>query len=275
MSFQLDSGEPEGGPWRAEPLTAVIEALVRLGGERAKGGRGIVLAVDGRSSSGKTTLAARLQDVAAGSAVVHTDDIAWWYSRFGWDDLLIDGVLVPFHRGEHVSFRPPCWDEHGRRGFIQVPARCPVLIIEGVGAGRSEVLALDRHAGMGAGRPARSRTAQPGMRWPARRAADSRELSGVDGRGGTVSGTSAAVGARGHASGRYSPDLFRSSLGSYCRAAAQALVPTPRVQPAHAGRLCCPATAKCPGRGTRLRSCGPARARVRPGASRDGSSGPM
>ena len=139
MSFQLDSGEPEGGPWRAEPLTAVIEALVRLGGERGKGGRGIVLAVDGRSSSGKTTLAARLQDVAAGSAVVHTDDIAWWYSRFGWDDLLIDGVLVPFHRGEHVSFRPPRWDEHGRRGFIQVPARCPVLIIEGVGAGRSEV----------------------------------------------------------------------------------------------------------------------------------------
>jgi hypothetical protein len=39
-------------------------------------------AVDGRSSSGKTTLAARVQAAVAGSAVVHTDDIAWWHSRF-------------------------------------------------------------------------------------------------------------------------------------------------------------------------------------------------
>jgi hypothetical protein len=98
-----------------------------------------VLAVDGRSSSGKTTLAARLQDAVAGSTVVHTDDIAWWHSRFGWADLLIDGVLVPFRRGEPVHFRPPCWAEHGRQGSVEVAARCPVLIIEGVGAGRSEV----------------------------------------------------------------------------------------------------------------------------------------
>ncbi len=91
------------------------------------------------SSSGKTTLAARLRDAVAGSAVVHTDDIAWWHSRFGWADLLIDGVLMPFHRGDPVSFRPPRWAEHGRQGSIEVPARCPLLIIEGVGAGRLEV----------------------------------------------------------------------------------------------------------------------------------------
>jgi len=29
----------------------------------------------------------RLRDAVAGSAVVHTDDIAWWHSRFGWADL--------------------------------------------------------------------------------------------------------------------------------------------------------------------------------------------
>ncbi len=98
-----------------------------------------MLAVDGRSSSGKTTLAARLRDAVAGSAVVHTDDIAWWHSRFGWADLLIDGVLMPFRRGDPVSFRPPRWAEHGRQGSIEVPARCPLLIIEGVGAGRPEV----------------------------------------------------------------------------------------------------------------------------------------
>ncbi len=98
----------------------------------------MVLAVDGRSSSGKTTLAALLQDAVAGSAVVHTDDIAWWHSRFGWADLLIDGILTPAHAGWPVSYRPPRWEDRRRPGAIQVPAGCPLLIIEGVGAARRE-----------------------------------------------------------------------------------------------------------------------------------------
>lgn len=100
--------------------------------------RPVVLAVDGRSSSGKTTLAARLQGVVAGSAVVHTDDIAWWHSRFGWADLLVGGVLAPARAGQPVSYRPPRWDERQRPGAIKVLAGCPLLIIEGVGAARRE-----------------------------------------------------------------------------------------------------------------------------------------
>lgn len=138
MAFQLASEEPEGGPWRAKPLTTVTEALVQLGADRPNSRRRVVLAVDGRSSSGKTTLAARLHGAIANSAVVHTDDLAWWHSRFGWSDLLIDGVLVPFNRGELVKFRPPRWAEHRRPGSIDVAATCAVLIIEGVGAGRAE-----------------------------------------------------------------------------------------------------------------------------------------
>jgi hypothetical protein len=102
----------------------------------------VVLAVDGRSSSGKTTLAARLHDVVAGSAVVHTDDIAWWHSRFGWADLLIDGILTPARAGRPVSYRPPRWDERQRPGAIEVPADCPLLIVEGVGAARRETAHL-------------------------------------------------------------------------------------------------------------------------------------
>ena len=142
MSLRLAPEEPEAGPWRAELLTAVIGTLTQRGRDRAAGDRGVVLAVDGRSSSGKTTLAARVQAAVAGSAVVHTDDIAWWHSRFGWADLLIDGILTPVHRGESVSFRPPRWAEHGRGGSIDVPACCPLLIIEGVGAGRREAAHL-------------------------------------------------------------------------------------------------------------------------------------
>ena len=102
----------------------------------------MVLAVDGRSSSGKTTLAARLHDVVAGSAVVHTDDIAWWHSRFGWADLLIDSILTPARAGRAVSYRPPRWDERQRPGAIEVPADCLLLIVEGVGAARRETAHL-------------------------------------------------------------------------------------------------------------------------------------
>jgi hypothetical protein len=142
VALQLAAEEPEAGPWHAELLTVIIEALTRRGSGRPTGDRSVMVAVDGRSSSGKTTLAARMQDAVAGSAVVHTDDIAWWHSRFGWADLLIHDVLMPVHRGESVTFRPPRWAEHGRGGSIQVPASCPLLLIEGVGAGRREAAHL-------------------------------------------------------------------------------------------------------------------------------------
>ena len=142
MTLLLAAEEPEAGPWHAELLTVVMETLTQLGVGQGRSDRGVVLAVDGRSSSGKTTLAARIHGTVARTAVVHTDDIAWWHSRFGWADLLIDGILGPVHRGEQVSFRPPRWAEHGRGGSINVPASCPLLIIEGVGAGRRETAYL-------------------------------------------------------------------------------------------------------------------------------------
>jgi hypothetical protein len=142
MSLQLASEEPEAGPWRVELLSTVVEAVTRRGPGRTGSGRPVVLAVDGRSNNGKTTLAARIREVVPLAADVHTDDIAWKHSRFGWDDLLIDGILVPVHQGRAVSYRPPHWDEHGRAGSIEVPAGCPLLVIEGDGAGRREVTYL-------------------------------------------------------------------------------------------------------------------------------------
>lgn len=95
--------------WRDAPmrLAAVAADMMRLGRERGADRRPVMLAIDGRSSGGETTLAERLRAAVAGSAVVHTDDIAWWYSRFGWAELLISGVLVPARSGRAVSYRPP------------------------------------------------------------------------------------------------------------------------------------------------------------------------
>jgi hypothetical protein len=139
VALQLSPDEPEAGRWNAQLVTCVAAALLELGRVRGAGHRPVVLAVDGRSSSGKTTLAARLRDAVAGSAVVHTDDIAWWHSRFGWADLLAGGVLIPVRAGHPVSFRPPQWEKRQREGAIEVQAGgCPLLIVEGVGAARRE-----------------------------------------------------------------------------------------------------------------------------------------
>jgi hypothetical protein len=74
VSLCLAPEEPEAGPWHAEPLTVIAATVMRRGFGKSADHRPVVLAVDGRSSSGKTTVAGRLQDVVAGSAVVHTDE---------------------------------------------------------------------------------------------------------------------------------------------------------------------------------------------------------
>jgi hypothetical protein len=141
MALQLAPEEPEAGPWQVESLSSVVDAITQPPGSSSSG-RPVVLAVDGRSNNGKTTVAERIRDLVPGAVVIHTDDIAFEHSRFGWDDLLIDGILVPVHQGRAVSYRPPKWDEHGREGSFEVPADCPLLIVEGDGAGRREVAHL-------------------------------------------------------------------------------------------------------------------------------------
>jgi hypothetical protein len=118
VALQLAPEEPEAGPWRAELLSTLVAAITRREPGSATRRRPVVLAVDGRSNAGKTTLAGRICRAVPGSAVVHTDDIAWKHSRFGWDDLLVDGILEPVHQGRAVSYRPPRWAEHGRARVI-------------------------------------------------------------------------------------------------------------------------------------------------------------
>ena len=118
-----------------KPLAEVAATLASAG----RSGRPALVAIEGRSSSGKTTLAGGIRETVDGAVVVHTDDIAWRYSVFGWDNLLASGVLWPARRGEAVAYRPPAWDIHGRPGAIELPAAARLLIVEGVGAGRREL----------------------------------------------------------------------------------------------------------------------------------------
>jgi hypothetical protein len=43
-------------------------------------------------------------------------------------------------RGAAVRFRPPVWQERSRPGAIEVPAGCELVIVEGVGAARRELM---------------------------------------------------------------------------------------------------------------------------------------
>ncbi len=142
MALQLAPEEPEAGPWRVVLLSTVVNAVTRRRPDQSGAGRPAVLAIDGRSNNGKTMLAARISELVPGAVVIHTDDIAWEHSRFGWVGLLMDGILVPVHHGQAVSYRPPRWEEHGREGSLEVPEGCPLLIIEGDGAGCREVAHL-------------------------------------------------------------------------------------------------------------------------------------
>ena len=123
--MNLGPGEPEAGPWRVEPIDDFARSLASAH----------VIAVDGRGGSSKTVLTDRLASLLP-AAVVHSDDVAWNHSRFGWDDLMIDGILRPFRLGEQVHYRLPAWERLGREGHISVPTGATTLIIEGVGVSR-------------------------------------------------------------------------------------------------------------------------------------------
>ena len=103
----------------------------------ARPDRPVLVAVDGRSSGGKTSLSARLAGALPRAAVVHTDDLAWHHAVLDWTDLLVDGVLAPVRAGREVRFRPPAWQERAREGAVVVPAGLSHLLVEGVGIARA------------------------------------------------------------------------------------------------------------------------------------------
>ena len=98
------------------------------------------LAVDGRSGSGKSTVAALLHRSVPASAIVHTDDVAWHHSFFDWSDLLVEGILKPLRNSRAVSYRPPGWDKRGRPGAIEIAAGLDLVVVEGVCANWTELI---------------------------------------------------------------------------------------------------------------------------------------
>ncbi|MGI5400341.1 uridine kinase family protein [Streptomyces sp. CA-135486] len=95
-----------------------------------------LLAVDGHAGSGKSTFAARLAAaVGNGVPVLHLDDLASHAEPFAWTDRMLSEVIAPLARGSTAHYHPYDWN---LRRFTSVRAleAAPVVLIEGVGAGR-------------------------------------------------------------------------------------------------------------------------------------------
>lgn len=119
---------PAGGPDPADvaAVLAVVESAESHCGTTA------VIAIDGLSGSGKSSLAASLAS-RLDAPIVHMDDL---YP--GWDglavavDLVTTQVLEPLARGERAAYRR--WDWHRSRWAETVPVPdAPVLVLEGCG----------------------------------------------------------------------------------------------------------------------------------------------
>ncbi|MEE1735998.1 hypothetical protein PUR49_05640 [Streptomyces sp. BE147] len=94
-----------------------------------------LIAIDGHAGSGKSTLAARLAAALGGAPVLHLDDFATHEQFFDWTDRLYEQVLRPFSRGEPARCAPYDWTAR-RFGPVRTVEPAPVVLIEGVGAGR-------------------------------------------------------------------------------------------------------------------------------------------
>ncbi|MFF1837479.1 uridine kinase [Streptomyces sp. NPDC058231] len=94
-----------------------------------------LIAVDGHAGSGKSTLAALVAAALGDAPVLHLDDLATHEELFGWVDRLRDQVLGPLSNGETARYAPYDWTARCF-GPPRALEPAPVVLVEGVGAGR-------------------------------------------------------------------------------------------------------------------------------------------
>ncbi|MFB7615393.1 uridine kinase [Kitasatospora sp. NPDC056181] len=97
-----------------------------------------LVAVDGHAGSGKTTFAGRLATALGGAPVVHLDDLATHAEPFGWAGRLRTQVLEPLAAGRDAAYEVYDWTLRRFASTAAVPL-APVVLVEGVGAGRRAV----------------------------------------------------------------------------------------------------------------------------------------
>jgi molybdenum cofactor guanylyltransferase len=146
--------------WRLQS-SAAVSSILDLVAERAKTiDRPVVIAIDGRSCSGKSILATAVA-LRSGAAVLEGDDFyrdtlptlsaihreampdaAVVDAVIDWERLRDDGLL-PLRAGDRATFQPYDWDANdGRLAPVKTVPAAKLIIVEGVYAARPELADL-------------------------------------------------------------------------------------------------------------------------------------
>jgi uridine kinase len=123
----------------ARPRTPIETTLAELARRRPPAaGPTRLIAVDGRSGSGKTTIGDRLA-VELNAPILHLDDLyEGWQGLPGVSGLVHEWIVEPLLEGRPARWRPYRWDT-GTRGEWRTIEPSPVVVLEGCGAGSPPV----------------------------------------------------------------------------------------------------------------------------------------
>ncbi|MFH9014556.1 uridine kinase [Streptomyces sp. NPDC017943] len=97
-----------------------------------------LVGVDGHAGSGKTTFAGHVAAALGGAPVLRLDDIASHEELFAWTERLHRQVIEPLAQGRTAHYAPYDWRAR-RFGPVRPLPPAPVVLLEGVGAGRRAV----------------------------------------------------------------------------------------------------------------------------------------
>ncbi|EFL30793.1 para-aminobenzoate synthase [Streptomyces viridochromogenes DSM 40736] len=122
-------------PFRHAPGPAVRDLASRIRRLPPSCGPVRLVGVDGHAGSGKTTFAGQLATALGGAPVLRLDDIASHDELFDWTGRLFDQVLEPLTHGRTAHYAPYDWRAR-RFGPRRPLPPAPVILVEGVGAGR-------------------------------------------------------------------------------------------------------------------------------------------
>ena len=113
--------------WKEESLSNLTERILGFASKP-------LILIDGKSGSGKTSIAVKIAEILQAN-IVATDDICWCADPVHWDAEMLDGIIKPWLDGKNIAYKPSGWTRENRGGFIEVSS-CKALIIEGSGACR-------------------------------------------------------------------------------------------------------------------------------------------
>jgi uridine kinase len=114
-------------------LAALVSRVLELPGPVR------IVAIDGPGGAGKSTFAERLSAAAGGAPIVHTDDFASAADPTNWWPRLLEQVILPLAGNERGRYQRYDWPSETFAEWCTVDPS-PIVIIEGVSAGRKEWL---------------------------------------------------------------------------------------------------------------------------------------